>query len=73
MTVAQPAWSDGVQARACAALSDAIVCSTDPSAYFSPEQQAAFARRRHDDEISAKILRGPRALFYFLNKASSAA
>lgn len=33
-----------LQVRACAALSDAIVCSTDPSAYFSPEQQVAFAR-----------------------------
>ena len=31
--------------RACAGVSkDAILCATDPCAYFSPEQLAAFAR-----------------------------
>ncbi|HEY0267054.1 MAG TPA: histidinol-phosphatase [Rhizomicrobium sp.] len=30
--------------RACADIKDAILCATDPSAYMSAEQQAAFAR-----------------------------
>jgi myo-inositol-1(or 4)-monophosphatase len=33
-----------LKVRACERLKDAILCATDPSAYFSPEQQAAFAR-----------------------------
>src|SRR5258707_5664545 len=28
----------------CAEIKDAILCATDPSAYFTPEQQAAFQR-----------------------------
>ena len=30
--------------RECAELKDAILCATDPSAYISPDQQAAFER-----------------------------
>jgi myo-inositol-1(or 4)-monophosphatase len=33
-----------LRGRACAALSDAVLCATDPSDYFSPAQQKAFAR-----------------------------
>ncbi len=33
-----------LKVRECAALKDAILCATDPSAYMSVEQQAAFAR-----------------------------
>ena len=33
-----------LRARECAALKDAILCSTDPSAYMSEAQQAVFAR-----------------------------
>ena len=33
-----------LKVRACESIKDAILCATDPSAYFSPEQQAAFAR-----------------------------
>ena len=33
-----------LKTRACAKLEDAILCATDPSAYFSPDQQTAFAR-----------------------------
>ena len=33
-----------LKVRECPALKDAILCSTDPSAYFSPDQQAAFHR-----------------------------
>ena len=30
--------------RECAGLKDATLCATDPSAYMSPDEQAAFAR-----------------------------
>jgi len=33
-----------LKVRECASLKDAILCATDPGAYFSPEQQAGFAR-----------------------------
>ena len=33
-----------LKTRACADLKDAILCATDPSAYFSTDQQAAFQR-----------------------------
>jgi histidinol phosphatase-like enzyme (inositol monophosphatase family) len=33
-----------LKVRGCERLKDAILCATDPSAYFSPEQQAGFAR-----------------------------
>ena len=33
-----------LEVRACAFLSDAILCATDPGAYFSKEQLSAFAR-----------------------------
>jgi myo-inositol-1(or 4)-monophosphatase len=33
-----------LKVRECESLKDAILCATDPSAYFSPQQQAAFAR-----------------------------
>ena len=33
-----------LKVRECASLKDAILCATDPPPYFSPEQQAAFAR-----------------------------
>ncbi len=33
-----------LRTRECAALSRAILCATDPSVYFSQDQQAAFAR-----------------------------
>ena len=36
--------STPLKARACAGLADAVLCATDPSAYFSPDQQAAFSR-----------------------------
>ncbi len=36
--------SERLEVRACASLSDAILCSTDPGAYFTKEQLAAFAR-----------------------------
>ncbi|HEY2010440.1 MAG TPA: histidinol-phosphatase [Rhizomicrobium sp.] len=35
-----------LKVRECAEIKDAILCATDPSVYFSPEQQAAFARVR---------------------------
>jgi histidinol phosphatase-like enzyme (inositol monophosphatase family) len=39
---------DGVRTplrvRECAAVAEAILCATDPSAYMTPEQQAAFER-----------------------------
>ena len=35
-----------LKVRECPRLEDAILCATDPSAYFSPEQQAAFGRVR---------------------------
>jgi histidinol phosphatase-like enzyme (inositol monophosphatase family) len=33
-----------LQVRPCESLSDAILCATHPSAYFTPEEGAAFAR-----------------------------
>jgi myo-inositol-1(or 4)-monophosphatase len=33
-----------LKTRSCASLSEAVLCATDPSAYMSPGQQAAFAR-----------------------------
>ncbi|HEY4274716.1 MAG TPA: histidinol-phosphatase [Rhizomicrobium sp.] len=36
--------SSRLDVRACASLSEAILCSTDPGAYFSKEQLAAFSR-----------------------------
>ena len=33
-----------LKVRECASLKDAVLCATDPSAYFSPQQQQAFAR-----------------------------
>ena len=36
--------STSLKTRACAGLGDAILCATDPSAYFSPDQLAAFTR-----------------------------
>ncbi len=33
-----------LRVRECADLKDATLCATDPSQYFSPEQQAGFAR-----------------------------
>ena len=33
-----------LKVRECADLKDATLCATDPSQYFSPEQQAGFAR-----------------------------
>lgn len=33
-----------LKTRACASLSEAILCATDPSAYFEPHQIAAFGR-----------------------------
>jgi histidinol phosphatase-like enzyme (inositol monophosphatase family) len=35
-----------LKARECADIKDAILCATDPSAYFSLEQQAGFGRVR---------------------------
>jgi histidinol phosphatase-like enzyme (inositol monophosphatase family) len=35
-----------LQTRACAFLSDAVLCATDPSDYFSQNEQQAFARVR---------------------------
>ena len=35
-----------LKVRECADIKDAILCATDPSVYFSHEQQAAFARVR---------------------------
>ncbi len=35
-----------LKVRECAGIKDAILCATDPSAYFAPDQQAAFARVR---------------------------
>ena len=36
--------STPLKVRPCAHLSEAVLCATDPSAYFSSEQQAGFAR-----------------------------
>ena len=33
-----------LKVRACASLTDAVLCATDPSAYMTEAQQAAFAR-----------------------------
>jgi myo-inositol-1(or 4)-monophosphatase len=40
----QSGQSKQLKTRACASLADAVLCATDPSDYFSPAQQAAFAR-----------------------------
>jgi histidinol phosphatase-like enzyme (inositol monophosphatase family) len=42
--LAQNGKSIALKTRPCADLKDAILCATDPSAYFQPEEQAAFAR-----------------------------
>ncbi len=36
--------SRALKTRACPSLSDAILCATDPSSYFSPAQLGAFSR-----------------------------
>jgi myo-inositol-1(or 4)-monophosphatase len=36
--------SQRLDVRACASLSDAVLCATDPSAYFTPDQLSAFRR-----------------------------
>ena len=36
--------SMALKTRECASLSDAILCATDPTAYFSPGEVAAFMR-----------------------------
>jgi myo-inositol-1(or 4)-monophosphatase len=41
-----------LKVRECAGLADAILCATDPSAYFTPGQQAAFARVRTDARMT---------------------
>src|SRR3954466_5933760 len=33
-----------LQTRACANLSEAVLCATNPAAYFSPEEREAFTR-----------------------------
>jgi myo-inositol-1(or 4)-monophosphatase len=38
--------STALKTRACAELKDAILCASDPSAYFSPVEIAAFARAK---------------------------
>jgi myo-inositol-1(or 4)-monophosphatase len=35
-----------LRTRECPDIKDAVVCATDPSAYFTPEQQAAFQQVR---------------------------
>ena len=40
----QGARTTPLKTRACAQLSDAILCATDPSAYFSPAELSAFTR-----------------------------
>ena len=40
----QAGQSTKLQVRECPALKDAILCATDPSAYFSGSEQQAFAR-----------------------------
>ncbi|HEY1876703.1 MAG TPA: histidinol-phosphatase [Rhizomicrobium sp.] len=41
-----------LKVRECAGLKGAILCATDPSAYFTPGQQAAFARVRTDARMT---------------------
>ena len=36
--------ASALEVRSCAALSEAVLCATDPGAYFSKEQLSAFAR-----------------------------
>jgi len=40
----QAGQASALQVRACAALKDAVLCATDPGAYFSREQLSAFSR-----------------------------
>src|SRR6185312_3445528 len=40
----QGARSTPLEVRSCAALADAILCATDPGAYFNAAQQDAFRR-----------------------------
>ena len=40
----QAGMSSPLEVRACASLSQAILCATDPGAYFSREQLSAFSR-----------------------------
>ena len=40
----QAGQSSALKVRACAALKDAVLCATDPGAYFSREQLSAFSR-----------------------------
>ena len=40
----QAGMASPLEVRACASLADAILCATDPGAYFSKEQLSAFAR-----------------------------
>ncbi len=44
--------STAIQVRACADISEAVLCATDPSAYMSPEQQAAFTRVHHKARLT---------------------
>jgi myo-inositol-1(or 4)-monophosphatase len=41
-----------LKVRDCAGLADAILCATDPSAYFTPGQQTAFARVRAEARMT---------------------
>ncbi len=40
----QAGQASALAVRACAALKDAVLCATDPGAYFSREQLSAFSR-----------------------------
>ena len=40
----QAGQASALEVRACASLSEAVLCATDPGAYFSKEQLAAFSR-----------------------------
>jgi myo-inositol-1(or 4)-monophosphatase len=42
--VVQAGQQTRLRTRECASLSDAVLCATDPSDYFSPAQQQAFAQ-----------------------------
>ena len=41
-----------LKVRECEGLKHAILCATDPSAYFTPDQQAAFARVRSEARMT---------------------
>jgi myo-inositol-1(or 4)-monophosphatase len=41
-----------LKVRECAQMKDAILCATDPSAYFSPQQQEAFARVKDEARMT---------------------